>query len=123
MVFDTLLPQDIFSFFFRQLSNGLKGPDAPYYEQYFHLLSSIARAKSVVLICDLPQAEELLIELFRDFFVLARQNLPATVEAFMADILTAVIDETASIPNEVMDVLIAQFNLKKIVSLICTGLC
>lgn len=110
--------QDIFQFFFRQLVNGLKGPDAPYYDQYVHLLRSLSRAKSVVLVCDLQHADELLIEVFKDFFTLSKLNLPATVEAFMADILTALIDEAHSVPNEVLEILLAQFNAKKIVGLL-----
>ena len=107
--------QDIFQFFFRQLVNGLKGPDAPYYDQYVHLLRSLSRAKSVVLVCDLPHADELLVEVFKDFFTLSKLNLPATVEAFMADILTALIDEAHSVLNEVLEILLSQFNAKKIV--------
>ena len=115
--------QDIFQFFFRQLVNGLKGPDAPYYDQYVHLLRSLSRAKSVVLVCDLPHADELLIEVFKEFFTLSKLNLPATVEAFMADILTALIDEAQSLPNEVLEILLAQFNAKKIVGLLVFGFC
>jgi sister-chromatid-cohesion protein PDS5 len=115
--------QDIFQFFFRQLVNGLKGPDAPYYDQYVHLLRSLSRAKSVVLVCDLPHADELLIEVFKDFFTLSKLNLPATVEAFMADILTALIDEAQSVPNEVLEILLSQFNAKKIVGFLSRSLC
>lgn len=68
--------------------------------------------------CDLPHADELLIEVFRDFFTLSKLNFPATVEAFMADILTALIDEAQSVPNEVLEILLAQFNAKKIVGLL-----
>lgn len=35
----------------------------------------------------------------------------------MADILTALIDEAHSVLNEVLEILLAQFNAKKIVSL------
>jgi len=70
-----------------------------------------------VLVCDLPHADELLVEVFKDFFTLSKLNLPATVEAFMADILTALIDEAQSVLNEVLEILLAQFNAKKIVGL------
>jgi len=69
-------------------------------------------------VCDLPHADELLVEVFKDFFTLSKLNLPATVEAFMADILTALIDEAQSVPNEVLEILLAQFNAKKIVGLL-----
>jgi hypothetical protein len=81
-----------------------------------------------VLVCDLPHADELLVEVFKDFFTLSKLNLPATVEAFMADILVALIDEAQSVLNEVLEILLAQFNAKKIVGLrllllfVCEGL-
>lgn len=65
--------QDIFSFFFRQLATGLKaGTNGPYYIQYFYLLESLSSVKSVVLVCDLDDAEDLMFEVFRDFFELLR---------------------------------------------------
>ena len=36
----------------------------------------------------------------------------------MADILTALIDEAQSVPNEVLEILLAQFNAKKTVGLL-----
>ncbi|EMD34698.1 hypothetical protein CERSUDRAFT_116889 [Gelatoporia subvermispora B] len=101
--------RDIFQFFFRQLSTGLKGPDSPYYNEYFHLLESLSTVKSVVLVCDLPNAEELMVEIFRDFFGLVRRDLAKKIELFMADILIALIDECQSLPSEVLEILMAQF--------------
>ena len=46
-----------------------------------------------MLVCYLPHADELLVEVFKVFFTLSKLKLPATVEVFMADILTALIDE------------------------------
>lgn len=101
--------RDIFQFFFRQLSTGLKGPDSPYYNEYFHLLESLSTVKSVVLVCDLPQADELMVQIFRDFFGLVRNDLAKNIEMFMADILIALIDECQSLPNDVLDAIMAQF--------------
>jgi sister-chromatid-cohesion protein PDS5 len=64
--------RDIFQFFFRQLSTGLRGSYFPYYNEYFHLLSTV---KSVVLVCDLPNSEELMVDIFCDFFALVRHDL------------------------------------------------
>lgn len=107
--------RDIFHFFFRQLANGLKGGEAEtaYFEQYFHLLESLSTVKSVVLVCDLPGADELMGEVFRDFFGLVRRgDLSKKVELFMADILVALVDEAQSVPGEVMDIILAQFQDK-----------
>jgi sister-chromatid-cohesion protein PDS5 len=107
--------RDIFQFFFRQLSNGLKGSDATYFNEYFHLLESLSTVKSVVLVCDLPAADELMAEIFRDFFALVRRDISKKVELFMADILVALIDEAQSLPSEVMDTILAQFTDKNAV--------
>ncbi|KAG6332171.1 hypothetical protein ID866_6918 [Astraeus odoratus] len=101
--------RDIFQFFFRQLSAGLQGTDSTYYNEYFHLLESLSTVKSVVLVCDLPNAEELMIEVFRNFFALVRRDLAKKIELFIADILIALIDECQSLPSEVLEIIMAQF--------------
>ncbi|OBZ77502.1 Sister chromatid cohesion protein pds5 [Grifola frondosa] len=101
--------RDIFQFFFRQLTAGLKGPDSPYYNEYFHLLESLSTVKSVVLVCDLPNAEELMVEVFRDFFLVVRRDLAKKIELFMADILIALIDECQSLPYDVLETIMTQF--------------
>ena len=101
--------RDIFQFFFRQLLNGLKSADASYYNEYFHLLESLSTVKSVVLVCDLQNADELMVDIFRDFFALVRRDLAKKIEIFMADILVALIDECQSLPSDVLEVIMAQF--------------
>ena len=107
--------RDIFQFFFRQLTTGLKGSDSPYYNEYFHLLESLSTVKSVVLVCDLPNYEEVMVDIFRDFFALVRHNLSKKIELHMADILVALIDEATSLPSELMDIIMAQFLDKNVV--------
>lgn len=107
--------RDMFQFFFRQLSAGLKGTESSYYNEYFHLLESLSTVKSVVLVCDLPNADELMVEIFRDFFALVRRDLAKKIEMFMADILVALIDECQSLPTEVLETLMAQFMDKQAV--------
>lgn len=109
--------RDIFQFFFRQLIAGLKGADSSYYNEYFHLLESLSTVKSVVLVCDLPHAEELMADIFRDFFGLVRRDLAKKIEMFMADILVALIDECQALPSEVLETIMAQFMDKNAVSL------
>ncbi|PIL27726.1 hypothetical protein GSI_10879 [Ganoderma sinense ZZ0214-1] len=104
--------RDIFQFFFRQLSTGLKGTDSAYYNEYFHLLESLSTVKSVVLVCDLPSGDELMVDVFRDFFGLVRRDLAKKIELFMADILIALIDESSSLPSEVLEIIMAQFTDK-----------
>ncbi|KAJ4468818.1 armadillo-type protein [Lentinula aciculospora] len=101
--------RDIFQFFFKQLSNNLKGSDVTYYNQYFHLLESLSTVKSVVLVCDLPNADELILGIFRDLFALVRRDLPMKIETFMAEILVAIVDESSSLSGDVLEMIMAQF--------------
>ena len=109
--------RDIFQFFFRQLSAGFKGQDEPYYTEYFHLIESLSTVKSVVLVCDLPSADELLVEIFRDLFTIAKRDFTRKVELYMADILIALIDECNSLPGDVLEGIMAQFIDKNAVRL------
>lgn len=102
--------RDIFQFFFRQLSTGLKGPETPYHDQFFQLLESLSTVKSVVLICDLPQADDLITEVFREFFLLVQNNLAKNIELYMADILIALVDESQAVPHAVVDLIMTQFS-------------
>ncbi|KAJ7039761.1 armadillo-type protein [Mycena alexandri] len=104
--------RDIFQFFFRQLTNGLKASDSPYYAEYYHLLESLSTVKSVVLVCDLQNADELMVEIFRDFFLIVRRDLPKKIEMFLSDILVALIDECSVFPSEVLETIMAQFTDK-----------
>lgn len=108
--------RDIFQFFFRQLTTGLKGTESTYYNEYFHLLESLSTVKSVVLVCDLPNAEDLMLDVFRGFFALVRRDLAKKIELFIADILIALIDECHALPSEVLEIIMGQFMDKNAVS-------
>ncbi|KAF5390105.1 hypothetical protein D9757_003848 [Collybiopsis confluens] len=101
--------RDIFQFFFKQLTNNLKKSDDAYYSQYFHLLESLSTVKSVVLVCDLPSADELTMGIFRDLFAIVRRELPIKIESFMAEILVAIVDESSSLSGDILETIMAQF--------------
>lgn len=107
---------DIFHFFLRQLVQNLKTSDTPYYNQYFLLLECLSAVKSAVLICDLPKADELIEQFFKDCFKIIRYDLSKKIELFMVDILNAIIDESHTIPSVVVTTLLAQFMDKNLVS-------
>jgi sister-chromatid-cohesion protein PDS5 len=65
----------------------------------------------------LPSADELLAEIFRDLFTIAKRDFTRKVELYMADILIALIDECNSLPSDVMEVIMAQFIDKTVVGL------
>lgn len=87
------LPQDIFQFVLRQLTQNLKQSqsafgaskgkgksgtsgsritDIPYYTEYYYVLESLATIKSVCLIPDLDGAEGLLLEYVQGMMSIAR---------------------------------------------------
>ncbi len=110
--------RDIFSFFMKQLTQGLKGADSSYYNEFFHLLESLSTVKSVVLVCDLPNAEELMVQIFKGFFGLIKLELAKKIELFVADILIALIDECQSLPQEVLELILQKFMEKNPVRVI-----
>jgi sister-chromatid-cohesion protein PDS5 len=109
--------QDIFEFFFRQVTTNLTGADAPYYNEYYNLLESLSGVKTVVLVCDVPSSEQLITTVFKDFFTIVKKELPKKIEMFMADILVTLIDESEHLPTEVLERhLLPQFKGKHAVS-------
>ncbi|GAO48743.1 hypothetical protein G7K_2913-t1 [Saitoella complicata NRRL Y-17804] len=101
--------QTIFEFFVKQLK-GLENQESPWWGQYAYLLDNLSTVKSVVLITDLPNGEDLMTDLFRYFFdMAATSSPPRQVEFHMTDILTQLIDESTSIPTELIDILLGQF--------------
>lgn len=109
--------RDIFQFFVRQLKEGLKHAETAYHNQYFSLLESLSTVKSAVLVCDLPSGDELMLEFFTTFFYIVRRGTAnKKMESFMGDILIALLDECQSVPQTVLDTILAQFMDKDTVS-------
>lgn len=109
--------RDIFQFFLHQLTMpqaGLSKPNGPQYPEYFYLLENLSNVKSVVLICDLTNADELMTDYFKGFLDLARPDMSKNVEICMADVLVQLIDECVMLPSEVLDLLLANFTTKAI---------
>ncbi|KAK0211511.1 armadillo-type protein [Armillaria fumosa] len=100
---------DIFQFIFQQLKSGLKGTEDTYYNQYFHVLESLSTVKSVVLVCDLPNADDMMKHIFSDFFIIVRREFSKQTESFLGDILTALLDECHTLSTSVLEILMAQF--------------
>lgn len=95
----------------------LSDPSNAYNNQHLHVLDSLAQVKSIVLLTDLPSAESLILYLFTSFFdVLSGSSKASTgeqlgknVEFNMTLILGIVVEESASLPPEVIDIIMAQF--------------
>ncbi|KAI5781164.1 armadillo-type protein [Geopyxis carbonaria] len=100
--------KDIFNLFVVCLK-GLDDTEAPYYQQYIYLLDSLSTVKSVVLVSDIPDSEQITLALFTSFFDICKPRVSKNVEYHMTDILVQLIEECNSLPTEVVDIIIAQF--------------
>ena len=69
-------PQDIFQFLFAQLKY-LTTAKEPHFAECFYLIESFSNVKSIVLICDLECADELMTEIFTQCFDVIR-SVPST---------------------------------------------
>lgn len=98
----------IFKAFFHQLKK-LSDPENPYYQQQCYLLKRLAEVRSVILITDLPDAQELIELLFRTCYELSAKNISTKLEPLIADILSEVISESDIIPQEILKLILNQF--------------
>lgn len=95
----------------------LADPSNAYNQQHLYVLTSLSQVKSIVLLTDIPSSEPLMLHLFTSFFdILAGSTKSSTgeqlgknVEFHMTSILVTMVDESATLPSEVVDVIVAQF--------------
>ncbi|GEM10842.1 cohesin-associated protein Pds5 [Rhodotorula toruloides] len=99
---------DIFDFLVRQLKH-VGSPSDPHQAEYFYIVDSLASVKSIVLVCDLDAADDLMERVFRMAFDTVSSNSPKNVELALLDILLALLEEVSTVPSSVLDVLTAQF--------------
>jgi sister-chromatid-cohesion protein PDS5 len=80
-------------------------------------LTSLSEIKSIVLLTDVPNSEPLILHLFTSFFDIISgssksstgEQVSLNVELQMNNLLVTVVDEAASLPTMVIDIIIAQF--------------
>ncbi|KAK0534137.1 Sister chromatid cohesion protein pds5 [Tilletia horrida] len=105
--------KDVFRFFLAQIIAVIGGKsDTTVSVDTVYLLDSLSNVKSIVLIFDLPNAEDLMIDYFRRFLSSAKPDMSKNVEICLADILVHLIDEAEVIPQDVLDLLLAVFTPK-----------
>ncbi|KAG9597987.1 hypothetical protein KCU97_g4117, partial [Aureobasidium melanogenum] len=107
----------IFSLIITQVLPALGNPQDPYNEQHLSIIRSLDEVKSIVLLTDIPGADGLLYKLFTgafDIFADTSKNdkaeeLGKNVEHHVTSLLVTVVDESPSLPNDVVDIILAQF--------------
>ena len=95
----------------------LSDPSHAYNKQHCDVLHSLASVKSIVLVTDQHNSEPLITHLFTTFFdILSGSSKASTGEQVskgvtynMTSILVTLVDEAPTLPQEAVDVIIAQF--------------
>lgn len=98
----------LFRFLLAQLvspSAGLANTEHPLYKDAVYVLESLSTVKSVVLVCDLPSASDLITEYFQKLWALITRKLAKNVELAVIDVLIQLIDECVTIPQAVVELL------------------
>ncbi|KAH4180122.1 hypothetical protein HBI81_180510 [Parastagonospora nodorum] len=109
--------KEIFSVIINKLMPLLADPTHPYNSQHMYVLRSLAEWKSILLINEIPGADQLTSALFTVCFdVLAGpaksdsgEELSKSVEHNMTEVLSTVIEEAPAVTHDVVDVIVAQF--------------
>ncbi|KAF9429774.1 hypothetical protein BGZ94_009542 [Podila epigama] len=98
----------IFKLFVNELRH-IATPSSTYHDRYLYLLESLSVVKSIVLITDLNNADELMTDLFKNFFDDVRPQQAKNVQIHMSELLQQVIEEASSLPQDIVDIILAQF--------------
>ncbi|KAG0238358.1 hypothetical protein BGW42_005591 [Actinomortierella wolfii] len=104
--------REIFELFIEQLRN-LSFMTSPYYSMYYYLLESLSAVKSIVLLTELKNAEPLINNLFRDIFDAVRPEQSKNIQICMSELLQHVITESEQLPQDAVDLILAQFLPKR----------
>ncbi|KAI0405369.1 armadillo-type protein [Xylaria palmicola] len=109
--------KEIFTLFVKVILPALWDPSHAYNTQHKYVLASLADVKSILLINDVNNSEELLLELFSTFFdgvsgsykASTGEQVAKDVEFHMTEVMVTLLDESSSLPPSVLDVIMAQF--------------
>lgn len=100
-----------------QILPALADPANAYNNQHLYVLDSLAQIKSIVLLADIPSADTLIKNVFAICFDVISgssktspgEELQKNVEINMTQLLTCLVDESQTLPPEVVDIIVAQF--------------
>ncbi|OAA74636.1 bimD protein [Akanthomyces lecanii RCEF 1005] len=108
----------MFTLFVKDILPALHDPSNPYDSQHKYVLMSLTEVKSILLICDIHGADDLLLRLFNSAFDGVSSSSKASpdeqvakdVEIHLTDMLMHLIEESpGSVPASVIDAIISQF--------------
>ncbi|KAI9641533.1 Sister chromatid cohesion protein pds5 [Ciborinia camelliae] len=109
--------KNIFTFFVGTILPALSNPSHTYNTEHKYVLSSLTEVKSIVLMTDLPNAEDLMLHLFSTFFDICSgssksstgEQVSKDVEYNMSQCLVTLVDEAPVVGPQVIDIIVAQF--------------
>ncbi|KAH7038157.1 armadillo-type protein [Microdochium trichocladiopsis] len=109
--------KEIFTLFVHTVLPALWDSSNAYNTQHKYVLTSLAEVKSILLINEVNNSEELLLDLFTAFFdgvsgtskSASGDQIAKDVEFHMTEILVTLIEESPALPPDVLDVIMAQF--------------
>ncbi|TPX40005.1 hypothetical protein SeMB42_g06166 [Synchytrium endobioticum] len=104
--------KEVFELFISQLRN-LADTSSTYFAKYYYLLEQLSTVKSIILVTDLDGADELLTEIFQDFFKMVQPKQKTNIYPYMLDILSALIEECQAVPQDCFDLIVSHFKKKK----------
>ncbi|CUM53820.1 uncharacterized protein AC631_00245 [Debaryomyces fabryi] len=98
----------IFKAFFQQFKK-LADTENPYFQQQNYLLKRLAEVRSVILMTDLPDAQQLIESIFEIFYDLSTKKFPSRLEPLVSDILSEIISESDVVPHNVLKMILNKF--------------
>lgn len=98
----------IFKVFFNQFKR-LNDSSNPYFQQQCHLLKRLAEVRSIILITDLKDSEELIQSIFDVFYDLSTKDFPTRLEPLISDILSEIMAEAEIVPHNVLKLILDRF--------------
>ncbi|GAB7360281.1 hypothetical protein MBLNU230_g8039t1 [Neophaeotheca triangularis] len=109
--------KNIFTLFVSGIIPGLSSPSDPYYQQYLSVLNSFVEFKSIMLMLDIPGSETLLVNLFSNCFDVlsgtskagSGERVPKNIEYYLSRLLCTLTEDCDTLPNGVIDIILAQF--------------
>lgn len=109
--------KQIFDNFMSTMVPSLASPTDPYSQQYLAILTSLTTIKSIALLTDIPGSDHLIFTLFNNCFDVMSgtmrsgdgEQLPKNVEYHMTNMLCTLVDECETLPQGVVDTILAQF--------------
>ncbi|KAI9596122.1 armadillo-type protein [Syncephalis fuscata] len=100
--------KEVFTLFYKQLEY-LDDTQSGYHDLYLYLLESLATVKSIAIVVELQDCDDIIVKFFTGFFKVIKADTPQTVRMCMVDILGQLIEESSYLPQDAVDTILSHF--------------